>query len=92
MPARNIHLTAEWDSFVADRVQNGQYANASEVIRAGLRALEQSEAEDQARVEALRTAIQEGLEGPFHDGETVMADLKKQLALRARRNSRKLTA
>jgi antitoxin ParD1/3/4 len=92
MPARNIHLTAEWDSFVTDRVQSGQYANASEVVRAGLRALEQSEAEDRAKIEALRAAIQEGLEGPFYDGETVMADLKKQLAQRAKRHSRALTA
>ena len=52
MPARNIHLTTEWESFVSDRVQSGQYANASEVVRAGLRALEQDEAED--REEQLR--------------------------------------
>ena len=92
MPARNIHLTTEWESFVSDRVQSGQYANASEVVRAGLRALEQDEAEDRAKVEALRAAIQEGLKGPFHDGETVMADVKKQLAQRARRHARELTA
>jgi antitoxin ParD1/3/4 len=92
MPARNIHLTAEWDSFVTDHVQSGQYANASEVVRAGLRALEQSEAEDKAKVEALRTAIKDGLEGPFYDGETVMSDLKKQLVQRAGRSSRELTA
>lgn len=92
MPARNIHLTAEWESFVTDRVESGQYANASEVVRAGLRALEQEEAEDRAKVEALRAAIQEGLEGPFHDGETVMADIKKRLAHRARRHASELTA
>lgn len=76
MPTRNIHLTPEQDKFVADRVNSGQYANASEVLRAGLRALEQDEAEDSAKVEALRAAIADGNKGPFRDGPTVMAEMR----------------
>ena len=46
MPTRNINLTPEMDRYVASRIESGQYANASEVLRAGLRALEWSERED----------------------------------------------
>ena len=57
MPTRNINLTPELDEFVAAKIQTGQYANASEVLRAGLRALEQKEREDQAKLEGLRAAL-----------------------------------
>lgn len=60
MPTRNINLTSEMDRFVADQIKSGRYANASEVLRAGLRALEEDEKEDQAKLEALRAAIQAG--------------------------------
>jgi len=36
---RNVALTAEWDGFVSERLARGEYANASEVVRAGLRSL-----------------------------------------------------
>jgi len=36
---RNVALTLEWDAFITDRLSQGDYANASEVVRAGLRAL-----------------------------------------------------
>jgi len=49
MPTRNINVTEKLDQFVADRVERGHYANASEVVRAALRTLEQDEAEDLAR-------------------------------------------
>jgi hypothetical protein len=54
--------------------------------------LDQDEAEDSAKVEALCAAIPAGLEGPLYDGESVMADLKEQLARRSSRHSRELTA
>ena len=60
MPTRNINLTPEMDAFVEAKIKSGQYANASEVLRAGLRALEEDEREDQAKLEALRAAVQAG--------------------------------
>jgi PAS domain S-box-containing protein len=41
--ARNISLTLELDGFVSEQLASGDYANASEVVRAGLRALRDGE-------------------------------------------------
>ncbi len=54
----SISLGDYFDEFVQGRLNTGRYKNASEVIRAGLRLLE----EDENRVIALRNAIQEGVE------------------------------
>jgi antitoxin ParD1/3/4 len=53
MPTRNVNLTEELDRFVAVKVKDGRYENASEVVRAGLRALER---EDQEMPAALHVA------------------------------------
>ena len=37
--SRNIDVTPEWDDFIAAQVGSGEFADASEVVRAGLRAL-----------------------------------------------------
>ena len=60
MPTRNVNLTDELDRFVLAKVESGRYENASEVIRAGLRSLERDEQEYEARLAALRAAIDEG--------------------------------
>ena len=60
MPTRNVNLTPELDGAVAARVASGQYENASEVIRAGLRALEYEERQREAKLVTLRAAIDDG--------------------------------
>jgi antitoxin ParD1/3/4 len=60
MPTRNVSLTPELDRFVAEKVAAGLYANASEVMRTALRRLEQDEREYEAKLAALRAAIDEG--------------------------------
>lgn len=62
MPSRNINLTSHYDEYVTQALASGRYKNASEVVRAGLRLLETQEAEDAAKLEALRAAVQEGEE------------------------------
>jgi len=71
MPIRNIHLTSELDQLVNDCVKSGRYENASEVICAGLRALARSEAEDRVKVQALKIAIQDGLESGLAKGDVI---------------------
>ena len=60
MPTRNVNLTEELDRFVATRIENGRYENASEVVRAALRTLERDEMEYEAKLAVLRAAIEEG--------------------------------
>jgi antitoxin ParD1/3/4 len=60
MPTRNVNLTEELDRFVAKKVKAGRYENASEVVRAGLRTLEREEQQYEAKLAALRAAIDEG--------------------------------
>jgi antitoxin ParD1/3/4 len=60
MPTRNVNLTAELDKFVALKIKSGRYDNASEVVRAGLRALERDEQEQECRLAAVRDAILAG--------------------------------
>ena len=60
MPTRNVNLTDELDHFVLKKVKTGRYENASEVVRAGLRTLERDEQEYEAKLAALRAAIDEG--------------------------------
>jgi antitoxin ParD1/3/4 len=60
----SISLGSYFDKFVQGRISAGRFRNASEVIRAGLRLLE----EEENRMSALRDAIQEGIEsGIAHD-------------------------
>jgi antitoxin ParD1/3/4 len=60
VPTRNVNLTNELDRFVAKKVKTGRYENASEVVRAGLRTLEREERQYEAKLAALRAAIDEG--------------------------------
>ncbi len=54
----SISLGNHFETFVDYNITKGRFKNASEVIRAGLRLLE----EEEDRVLALKNAIQEGLE------------------------------
>jgi antitoxin ParD1/3/4 len=82
MPTRNINLTPELDRYVSTRIESGQYANASEVLRAGLRELERSEREDQVKLEALRAAVLAGEESGVAEGD-VMGEVRERIRRRA---------
>jgi len=46
---RNVSLTAELNAFIRSQVASGQYQNASEVVRAGLRLLQRQEQRSQRK-------------------------------------------
>ena len=54
----SISIGNYFDNFIKSRISTGRYKNASEVIRAGLRLLE----EEENKTMALRDAIQEGID------------------------------
>ena len=83
MPTRNVVLTEHQAALVEDLVAGGRYQNASEVLREGLRLVEQRESEDSLRLQALKTAVQAGLADSaagrytdFHSSESLSTHLK----------------
>ena len=54
----SVSLGDYFDNFIQNSLQTGRYKNASEVIRAGLRLLE----EEENKLKALQKAIQEGID------------------------------
>lgn len=74
----NVRLTPQQEAMVERLVTGGQYLTASEVVREGLRLLEQELWRRDARQK-----IAEGLEdlkaGRTVDGETAMAEIRRKL-------------
>jgi antitoxin ParD1/3/4 len=62
MPTRNVNLTDHFDRFIEAGITSGRFSNASEVVREGLRLLEQHEQEHKAKLEWLRGAAKEGFD------------------------------
>lgn len=60
MPTRNISLTKQQDAFIAQVVKSGEYQNASDAVRAGVRALQERRRHEALKLKALRAAIEVG--------------------------------
>jgi antitoxin ParD1/3/4 len=67
----SISIGDHFEHFIESTVSTGRFNNASEVVRAGLRLLE----EEENRIQILRQAIQEGVES----GRAVDFDPKHHL-------------
>jgi antitoxin ParD1/3/4 len=61
MPTRNVVLTERQETLIDALVQSGRYQNASEVLREGLRLIENREAEEAAKLEGLRASARVGI-------------------------------
>jgi antitoxin ParD1/3/4 len=68
MPTRNVVLTECQEELIETLVKSGRYQNATEVLRDGLRLVEQREAEDEGKLNALRAAARVGV-GALDRGE-----------------------
>lgn len=60
MPTQNVNLTDHQHTLIKELVKSGRYQNASEVIRAGLRLIEEHEEEQKLKVERFWAEIQKG--------------------------------
>ncbi|KMK02726.1 type II toxin-antitoxin system ParD family antitoxin [Pluralibacter gergoviae] len=55
----SVALSPYFEAFIREQIESGRYNNTSEVIRAGLRALE--EREQQIKLESLQQAVSAGI-------------------------------
>jgi antitoxin ParD1/3/4 len=79
----NVSLTPELEQIINTKVQSGLYNSASEVVRDGIRLLQQRDEMRELKLDALRTEIQKGVDdleaGRFRDGREVMAEKRERL-------------
>lgn len=79
----NVSLTPELEELVHDKVKSGRYLSASEVVREGLRLLEERDRLYKARLADLQKEITIGVEeadrGELVDGEVVMQEIYEDL-------------
>jgi antitoxin ParD1/3/4 len=57
----SVALSAHFETFIRSQVESGRYNNASEVVRAGLRLLEDQQKQAELQLEAMKAAIAAGL-------------------------------
>ena len=78
---RNIALTPHLDRFVQSKIESGRYQSASEVVRDGLRLLEEREQDRQQSLAKLRQDIEAGWQqserGEVVDGPSVFSEIRK---------------
>ena len=77
----SIALSPHFETFIRNQVDSGRYNNVSEVVRAGLRLLEDSETQQAIRLAALQADINKGLNsGPGIPAQAVFDRLKAKYA------------
>ncbi|MEM1097693.1 MAG: type II toxin-antitoxin system ParD family antitoxin [Planctomycetota bacterium] len=79
MPTQNVNLPEHQAAFIKQSVEGGRYGSASEVVRAGLRLLEQREREDALKLEALGKAVGDGF-AAIEAGDAVTLENEEQIA------------
>jgi antitoxin ParD1/3/4 len=73
----SVTLGEHFDKFVVEKIKEGRFQSVSEVIRAGLRKLE----EDEAKLQALRLKLQAGEDSPVvenFDGDLFIAAMHEK--------------
>lgn len=88
----NVSLGMRWEQFVNEKVESGRYQTASEVLRDGLRLLEQREKAlrrmspqtKEELEEMLEVAIKELDAGKGIPGDVALKDLRQRAAARRR--------
>lgn len=76
----NVSVGARWEDFVDQAVKSGRYGSASEVVREGLRLVEEREAKLQALREKIDASIAGGGENTDEDIDRALAEVDAELA------------
>ena len=74
----SVTLGDHFDRFVVEKIKEGRFQSVSEVVRAGLRKLE----EDEAKLQALKLKLQAGEDSPVvehFDGDFFIATMHEKI-------------
>lgn len=81
----SVALGAHFEEFVKAQLSSGRYNNVSEVVREGLRMLEDQEKWRQLKLETMRAEIQKGFDsGPGIPADDVFSRLEAKYRRMAR--------
>ena len=84
----SVALSPHFESFIRDQVESGRYNNVSEVVRAGLRLLEDTERQKDMQFQALQAELASGkASGPAQNATPVFDRLKSKYAKQAKSKS-----
>jgi antitoxin ParD1/3/4 len=85
----SVALSPHFETFIRDQIESGRYNNVSEVVRAGLRLLEDTERQQAIQLQALRDDIDAGkASGAALAAEPVFDRLQAKYAQQATRQAR----
>lgn len=85
----SVALSTHFETFIRDQVESGRYNNVSEVVRAGLRLLEDTERQQALQIQALKNDISAGrASGAPLEAEPVFDRLQAKYAQQATRQAR----
>jgi antitoxin ParD1/3/4 len=80
----SVALSPHFETFIRDQIESGRYNNVSEVVRAGLRLLEDTERQQILQLQALRNDIAAGkASGSPLEAEAVFDRLEAKYAQQA---------
>ena len=80
MPS-SFALGEHFEKLMDDLIASGRYNSKSEIVRDGLRAIEDRERLRELKLQDLRDAIQEGIDsGPGIPAEEVFAEMRARIA------------
>lgn len=90
-PTTNVSLTAHWRRFVQQRIKSGRYSSVSEVVRDGLRLIEERERDRDAELAGIKQAIELGWQqsqrGEMVSGPEVFDEIRRLSNSRRRKAS-----
>lgn len=86
--ATSYSIGKHFEGFIEGLIDSGRYSTASEVLRDGLRLIEEREERRKAKLEALRAEIQKGIDsGPAEEVgdmfERIKSEGRKRLAAKS---------
>ena len=77
--ATSYSIGKHFEGFIESLIESGRYSTASEVMRDGLRLIEEREEGRKAKLEALRVEIQKGFDsGPMEEVGDMFARIKAE--------------